>query len=60
MPNRTDQPPEQHSPAPEPTWVPAPGRVLSESSAVQQCEAEYAAGARIRYRMHMQAARARR
>ncbi|SDM46999.1 hypothetical protein SAMN04487981_101624 [Streptomyces sp. cf386] len=57
MPERTDQPPEQPSPAP---WSPPPGRILSEPATVDTCRADYDAGADVRDTLADQEARARR
>jgi hypothetical protein len=57
MAHRTDQPPEQHTPAP---WSAPPGRILSEPGTVDQCRADYEDGAEVRQTLAAQEARARR
>lgn len=57
MVNRTDQPQGQPSPT---LWVPVPGRILSEPGTVDQCRADYAAGADVRQTLTAQEAKARR
>jgi hypothetical protein len=49
MPERTDQPQGQPSPAPDLT--PQPSRIMAEPATVQSCQQEYAAGADVRARL---------
>jgi hypothetical protein len=53
--NRTDQPPEQPSPA---SLTPQPDQILAEPATVQACQQDYAAGADVRQTLAAQEARA--
>lgn len=57
MPERIHQPPDQPTPG---SWTPVPGRILSEPGTVDQCKADYEAGADVRQTLAAQEARARR
>ncbi|MFF8953865.1 hypothetical protein ACF09I_34465 [Streptomyces sp. NPDC014940] len=46
MANRTDQPPEQHSPA-----QPQPNQILAEPATPQACQQDYADAADVRGRL---------
>ena len=49
MANRTDQPPEQPSPAADLT--PQPSRIMAEPATVQSCQQDYADSADVRSRL---------
>ncbi|MGW2933963.1 hypothetical protein ACWDA7_19410 [Streptomyces sp. NPDC001156] len=55
MPERTEHPPDQPSPA---SLAPQPSRVLTEPATVQACAADYAGADDVRRRMDQQDARA--